>query len=85
MLEEFSVTGGGVKVNTIEEGDAKAHEESDDDEAKASAEGVNESEPVNPTLWVQRRDGEAWPGQACSTDTLTLNTLTSVTSRRPIR
>lgn len=42
--------GGDVKVNTIEEGDAKAHEESDDDEAKASAEGVNESEPVNPTL-----------------------------------
>lgn len=53
-LEGFLVTdgveGGGVKVNTIEEGDAKAHEESDDDEAKASAEGVNESEPVNPTL-----------------------------------
>lgn len=51
-LEGFPVTDGGgdVKVNTIEEGDAKAHEESDDDEAKASAEGVNESEPVNPTL-----------------------------------
>lgn len=49
-LEEFPLTDGGVKANTIEEGDAKAHEESDDDEAKAGAEGVNESEPVNPTL-----------------------------------
>ena len=37
--------------STIEEWDADAHEEGDDDEAKASAEGVNESEPVNPSLW----------------------------------
>lgn len=45
--------GEGIKTviwNTIEEGDANAHEEGDDDEAEASAEGVNESEPVNPTL-----------------------------------
>lgn len=35
---------------TIEERDANTHEEGDDDEAKTSAEGVNESEPVNPSL-----------------------------------
>lgn len=40
----------GAKWNTIEEGDANAHEEGDDDEAETSAEGVNECEPVNPTL-----------------------------------
>lgn len=39
-----------VRWSTIEEGDADAHEEGDDDEAKTSAEGVNESEPVNPSL-----------------------------------
>lgn len=40
----------GVRWTTIAEGDANAHEESDDDEAKTSAEGVNESEPVNAAL-----------------------------------
>lgn len=39
-----------VSWNTVAEGDANAHEESDDDEAKTSAEGVNESEPVYATL-----------------------------------
>ncbi len=39
-----------VRWTTIEEGDANAHEEGDDDEAETSAEGVNESEPVNPAL-----------------------------------
>lgn len=37
-------------VDSIEEGDANAHEEGDDDEAEASGEGVNESEPVNPSI-----------------------------------
>lgn len=41
---------GVMKWFTIKEGDADAHEEGDDDEAETSAEGVNESEPVNPTL-----------------------------------
>lgn len=42
----------GVKVRkcTIEKGDADAHEEGDDYQAKTSAEGVNESEPVNASL-----------------------------------
>lgn len=40
----------GVRWTTIAEGDANAHEEGDDDEAEASAEGVNECEPVNPSL-----------------------------------
>lgn len=40
----------GTRWATIEEGDANAHEEGDDDEAETSAEGVNESEPVNATL-----------------------------------
>lgn len=43
---------------TVEEGDANAHEEGDDDEAEASAEGVNESEPVNPSLWRHSRHGK---------------------------
>lgn len=41
-------------VDSIEEGDANAHEEGDDDEAETSAEGVNESEPVNPTISHQQ-------------------------------
>lgn len=36
--------------DTIEEGDANTHEESDDDEAEAGTERVNKSEPVNPAL-----------------------------------
>lgn len=48
----------GVRWATIEEGDANAHEESDDDEAKTSAEGVNESEPVYPTLRRNRWHSE---------------------------
>lgn len=48
----------GVRWATIEEGDANAHEEGDDDEAETSAEGVNESEPVNPTLRRHRRHGK---------------------------
>lgn len=39
-----------VRSNTVAEGDANTHEESDDDEAKTSAEGVNESKPVYATL-----------------------------------
>lgn len=39
-----------MRWTTIAEGDANAHEEGDDDEAEASAEGVNECEPVNPSL-----------------------------------
>lgn len=39
-----------VKGDTIEEGDAKAHEQCDDDETKTSAEGVYEGEPVNSSL-----------------------------------
>lgn len=50
MLEEFDVNVRGVRWTTIEEGDANAHEEGDDDEAETSAVGVNESEPVYPTL-----------------------------------
>ena len=50
MLAEFDVKVRGVRWATIEEGDANAHEEGDDDEAETSAEGVNESEPVNPSL-----------------------------------
>lgn len=37
-------------VDSIEEGHANTHEEGDDDEAETSAEGVNESEPVNPSI-----------------------------------
>lgn len=48
----------GVRWATIEEGDANAHEEGDDDEAETSAEGVNESEPVNPSLWRHRQHGK---------------------------
>lgn len=47
-----------VRWDTIKEGDANAHEEGDDDEAETSAEGVNESEPVNSSLC--RQDGEIW-------------------------
>ncbi len=36
---------------TIKEWDANTHEESNDDETKACAEGVYEREPVYPTLW----------------------------------
>lgn len=64
IKQHFAAPGGAVAdhiddvltelVDPIEEGDAKAHEESDDDEAKASAEGVNESEPVNPTVGHQQ-------------------------------
>lgn len=50
MQEEFNVNVRGVRWATIEEGDANAHEESDDDEAKTSAERVDECEPVYPTL-----------------------------------
>lgn len=50
VLEGFDVKVRGERWATIEEGDANAHEQGDDDEAKTSAEGVNESEPVNPTL-----------------------------------
>lgn len=50
VLEEFHVNVRGVRWTTIEEGDADAHEEGDDDEAETSAVGVNESEPVYPTL-----------------------------------
>lgn len=39
-----------MKGDTIEEGDAKAHEQCDDDETKTGAEGVYECEPVNSTL-----------------------------------
>lgn len=49
-VQEIHVNVRSVRCTTIEEGDANAHEEGDDDEAKASAEGINESEPVNPTL-----------------------------------
>ena len=49
-VKRFHVRVKGVRWATIEEGDANAHEEGDDDEAETSAEGVNESEPVNPTL-----------------------------------
>lgn len=41
-------------VHSVEEGDAHAHEEGDDDEAKTSAEGVNESEPVNSSICHQQ-------------------------------
>lgn len=51
VLEESDMKVRGVKWTTIKEGDANAHEEGDDDEAETSAEGVNESEPVNSTLW----------------------------------
>lgn len=49
-VQEIHVNVRSVRCTTIEEGDANAHEEGDDDEAKTSAEGINESEPVNPTL-----------------------------------
>lgn len=39
-----------LRGDTIEEGDANAHEQGDDDEAKTGAEGVNEGKPVNPSL-----------------------------------
>lgn len=51
--DEITVKRKGVRCATIEEGDANAHEEGDDDEPKTSAEGVNESEPINPSLWRQ--------------------------------
>lgn len=50
MLQGVHVTVTDVRWTTIEEGDANAHEEGDDDEAETSAVGVNESEPVYPTL-----------------------------------
>lgn len=65
MLEEVNEEVRGVRWATIEEGDAKAHEEGDDDEAETSAEGVNESEPVNPSLWTQRQRGR---GGKCEAD-----------------
>lgn len=49
-LGEFDGKVKGVRRATVEEGDANAHEEGDDDEAETSAEGVNESEPINPSL-----------------------------------
>lgn len=52
-LKEFIVNMRAVRWDTIEEGDANAHEEGDDDEAETSAEGVNESEPVNSSLYRQ--------------------------------
>lgn len=58
VLEESDMKVRGVKWTTIEEGDANAHEEGDDDEAETSAEGVNESEPVNSTLWRHTHDME---------------------------
>lgn len=58
VLNEFDVKVRGVRWATIEEGDANAHEEGDDDKAETSAEGVNESEPVNPSLWRHRQHGK---------------------------
>lgn len=77
----------GVRWTTIAEGDANAHEESDDDEAKTSAEGVNESEPVNAAL--RRHSTAQWAVMWSHTEGLWIlqgvATLTSVTNRRPIR
>lgn len=65
-LKEFIVNMRAVRWDTIEEGDANAHEEGDDDEAETSAEGVNESEPVNSSLYRQHGKYDSfWSYEAC--------------------
>lgn len=57
ISQGWLVTVRNVRWNTIEEGDANAHEQGDDDEAEAGAEGVDESEPVNPSLLRHEQQG----------------------------